>query len=68
MYHIGQWNQTVQSNIAEEYNDDPANNGGLHPYLLVTMETGVNFLHIDGPLKHECVSRSTIGGGTYIAF
>lgn len=36
-----------------------------YPYLLVTIGTGVSILRVDGPRKHERISGSTIGGGTY---
>lgn len=36
-----------------------------YPYLLVSIGTGVSILRVDGPRKHERVSGSTIGGGTY---
>jgi type II pantothenate kinase len=36
-----------------------------YPYILVMIGTGVSVLRIDGPRKHERVSGSTIGGGTY---
>jgi len=72
MYHIDQWTHKVQRNIAAEYknndnttNNNNNNNGGLYPYLLVTIGTGVSILRVDGPRKHERVSGSTIGGGTY---
>jgi pantothenate kinase len=36
-----------------------------YPYLLVTIGTGVSILRVDGPRKHERISGSSIGGGTY---
>ncbi len=36
-----------------------------YPYLLVMIGTGVSVLRVDGPRKHERISGSTIGGGTY---
>ncbi|KAL7444160.1 hypothetical protein ACHAXM_009287 [Skeletonema potamos] len=36
-----------------------------YPYLLVSIGTGVSILRVDGPRKHERISGSTIGGGTY---
>lgn len=33
--------------------------------MLVTIGTGVSVLRVDGPRKHERVSGSTIGGGTF---
>lgn len=37
----------------------------IYPYLIVTIGTGVSILRVDGPRKHERISGSTIGGGTY---
>lgn len=37
----------------------------LYPYLIVNIGTGVSILRVDGPRKHERISGSTIGGGTY---
>ena len=39
--------------------------GKIYPYLLVMIGTGVSVLRVDGPRKHERISGSTIGGGTY---
>jgi pantothenate kinase len=36
-----------------------------YPYLLVMIGTGVSVLRVDGPRKHERISGSSIGGGTY---
>jgi type II pantothenate kinase len=36
-----------------------------YPYLLVMIGTGVSVIRVDGPRKHERISGSTIGGGTY---
>jgi len=36
-----------------------------YPYLVVMIGTGVSILRVDGPRKHERISGSTIGGGTY---
>ncbi len=36
-----------------------------YPYLLVMIGTGVSVVRVDGPRKHERISGSTIGGGTY---
>mmetsp|Transcript_11782 Transcript_11782/g.22047 ORF Transcript_11782/g.22047 Transcript_11782/m.22047 type:complete len:781 (+) Transcript_11782:107-2449(+) len=36
-----------------------------YPYLLVMIGTGVSVLRVDGPRRHERISGSTIGGGTY---
>ena len=40
-------------------------NKDSYPYLLVMIGTGVSVLRVDGPRKHERISGSTIGGGTY---
>lgn len=37
----------------------------IYPYLLVSIGTGVSILRVDGPRKHERISGSSIGGGTY---
>jgi len=37
-----------------------------YPYLVVIIGTGVSILRVDGPRKHERISGSTIGGGTYL--
>lgn len=44
---------------------DAVSDSTTYPYLLVTIGTGVSILRVDGPRKHERVSGSTIGGGTY---
>lgn len=36
-----------------------------YPYLVVMIGTGVSVLRVDGSRKHERISGSTIGGGTY---
>lgn len=36
-----------------------------YPYLVVMIGTGVSVLRVDGMRKHERISGSTIGGGTY---
>ena len=57
--HIDQWwtSKKVQRNNVIASN--------LYPYLLVNIGTGVSILRVDGPRKHERISGSTIGGGTY---
>lgn len=44
---------------------DSVTSSDLYPYLLVSIGTGVSILRVDGPRKHERISGSTIGGGTY---
>jgi len=44
---------------------DAISDAETYPYLLVTIGTGVSILRVDGPRKHERISGSTIGGGTY---
>ena len=44
---------------------DLSQESDAYPYLLVMIGTGVSVLRVDGPRKHERVSGSTIGGGTY---
>ena len=44
---------------------DAISDAATYPYLLVTIGTGVSILRVDGPRKHERISGSTIGGGTY---
>jgi pantothenate kinase len=51
------WSRKVQR--------DAISNSSTYPYLLVTIGTGVSILRVDGPRKHERISGSTIGGGTY---
>jgi len=36
-----------------------------YPYMIVIIGTGVSVLRVDGLGKHERISGSTIGGGTY---
>ena len=57
--HIDQWwtSKKVHRNNVVASN--------LYPYLLVNIGTGVSILRVDGPRKHERISGSTIGGGTY---
>lgn len=57
--HIDQWwtsKKVHRSNVVAS---------NLYPYLLVNIGTGVSILRVDGPRKHERISGSTIGGGTY---
>jgi type II pantothenate kinase len=51
------WSRKVQRDVASH--------SSTYPYMLVTLGTGVSVLRVDGPRKHERVSGSTIGGGTY---
>jgi type II pantothenate kinase len=51
------WSRKVQR--------DTISYSSAYPYLLVTIGTGVSILRVDGPRKHERISGSTIGGGTY---
>lgn len=44
---------------------DSVMDSNAYPYLLVSIGTGVSILRVDGPRKHERISGSTIGGGTY---
>ena len=51
------WSRKVQR--------DAISYSSTYPYLVVTIGTGVSILRVDGPRKHERISGSTIGGGTY---
>jgi type II pantothenate kinase len=51
------WSRKVQR--------DSISYSSTYPYLVVTIGTGVSILRVDGPRKHERISGSTIGGGTY---
>eukprot|EP00980_Cylindrotheca_fusiformis_P007447 scaffold1537_cov108-Cylindrotheca_fusiformis.AAC.6 len=51
------WSRKVQR--------DAISYSSTYPYLLVTIGTGVSILRVDGPRKHERISGSSIGGGTY---
>ena len=51
------WSRKVQR--------DTISYSSTYPYLVVTIGTGVSILRVDGPRKHERISGSTIGGGTY---
>jgi type II pantothenate kinase len=51
------WSRKVQR--------DAVSYSSSYPYLIVTIGTGVSILRVDGPRKHERISGSTIGGGTY---
>jgi type II pantothenate kinase len=44
---------------------DNSSTAKQYPYLVVMIGTGVSILRVDGPRKHERISGSTIGGGTY---
>ena len=52
------WSQKVKL-------DRPLNSSS-YPYLVVIIGTGVSILRVDGPRKHERISGSTIGGGTFL--
>lgn len=52
------WTRKVPRDVA-------SSDASTYPYLLVTIGTGVSVLRVDGPRKHERISGSTIGGGTY---
>ena len=56
-YKLDRWTRKVQR--------DTISYSSAYPYMLVTIGTGVSVLRVDGPRKHERVSGSTIGGGTY---
>jgi len=51
------WSRKVQRDVVID--------SETYPYLIVTIGTGVSILRVDGPRKHERISGSTIGGGTY---
>jgi type II pantothenate kinase len=51
------WSRKVQR--------DAISYSSAYPYLVVTIGTGVSIMRVDGPRKHERISGSTIGGGTY---
>jgi len=51
--------------LSRKVQRDSIEYSGTYPYMLVTIGTGVSILRVDGPRKHERVSGSTIGGGTY---
>ena len=51
------WSRKVQRDVVLD--------SKIYPYLVVTIGTGVSILRVDGPRKHERISGSTIGGGTY---
>ena len=57
MYKLDRWARKVQR--------DTISYSSAYPYMLVTIGTGVSVLRVDGPRKHERVSGSTIGGGTF---
>jgi len=54
---LERWTRKVQR--------DSLSYSSAYPYMLVTIGTGVSVLRVDGPRKHERVSGSTIGGGTF---
>jgi len=51
--------------LSRKVKRDFVTNSDSYPYLLVMIGTGVSVLRVDGPRKHERISGSTIGGGTY---
>lgn len=57
IYKLDRWTRKVQR--------DTFSYSEAYPYMLVTIGTGVSVLRVDGPRKHERVSGSTIGGGTF---
>jgi len=57
VYKLDRWTRKVQR--------DTISYSSAYPYMLVTIGTGVSVLRVDGPRKHERVSGSTIGGGTF---
>lgn len=57
IYKLDRWTRKVQR--------DTISYSSAYPYMLVTIGTGVSVLRVDGPRKHERVSGSTIGGGTF---
>lgn len=57
IYKQDRWTRKVQR--------DAISYSSAYPYMLVTIGTGVSVLRVDGPRKHERVSGSTIGGGTF---
>ena len=56
-HKLDRWTRKVQR--------DTISYSSAYPYMLVTIGTGVSVLRVDGPRKHERVSGSTIGGGTF---
>lgn len=50
---------------SKKVQSDNVMTSNIYPYLLVSIGTGVSILRVDGPRKHERISGSTIGGGTY---
>jgi len=57
VYTLDRWTRKVQR--------DTISYSSAYPYMLVTIGTGVSVLRVDGPRKHERVSGSTVGGGTF---
>ena len=51
--------------LSKKVQRDSVSYSSAFPYLLISIGTGVSILRVDGPRKHERVSGSTIGGGTY---
>lgn len=55
----------VDENWSKKVQLDRPLDASSYPYLVVIIGTGVSILRVDGPRKHERISGSTIGGGTY---
>ena len=55
----------IQKLWSRKVRQDFAVKSDSYPYMVVTIGTGVSVLRVDGPGKHERISGSTIGGGTY---
>jgi len=51
------WTRKVKRDVVAKSNS--------YPYMIVIIGTGVSVLRVDGLGKHERISGSTIGGGTY---
>merc|ERR1740124_345852 len=51
------WTRKVKRDVVAKSNS--------YPYMIVIIGTGVSVLRVDGPRRHERISGSTIGGGTY---
>jgi pantothenate kinase len=51
--------------LSKKVQRDSVSYSSTYPYLLISIGTGVSILRVDGPRKHERVSGSSIGGGTY---
>ena len=58
-------NETKNKSWSRKVKRDLVAKSDCYPYLLVMIGTGVSVIRVDGPRKHERISGSTIGGGTY---